>query len=182
MSQIRLLHVSCADQIADAVVNAANNRLLAGGGICGVIFRKAGALQLREACSQFDTPLQDGSAVITPAFQMRNAKFIIHAVGPNFGRTPQAFEALQDAYYNSLCRLWENQLRSISFPLISAGIYGGALAHPAAESAKQCILAYRRFTAEHPEWDVEVRLCAFSEGEMREALGVFEEMGEMREV
>ena len=80
MSTINLIHASCADQTADAVVNAANRYLLAGGGICGVIFRKAGMRELTEACEEHETPLQDGEAVITPSFQMTNAKVIIHAV------------------------------------------------------------------------------------------------------
>ena len=65
---------------------------LFGGGICGVIFKKAGMAALSAACKKYKTPLRDGSAVITPAFQMTNAKFIIHAVGPDFSRTPKAFK------------------------------------------------------------------------------------------
>ena len=109
MSNISLINASCADQVVDAVVNAANNRLWAGGGICGVIFKKAGLIELNNACSQYQTPLKDGSAVITPAFKLNNAKYIIHAVGPDFSRTPTAFKELFDAYYNSLCVLIENK-------------------------------------------------------------------------
>ena len=138
MSKIILINGSCADQTVDAVVNAANNRLWAGGGICGVIFKKAGLSALTGACSQYKTPLKDGSAVITPAFQMKNAKSIIHAVGPNFAVTPTAFKELFDAYYNSLMVLMNNNLHSISFPLISSGIFGGSLSNPVAESTKQC--------------------------------------------
>ncbi len=88
MSNIELLNASCADQEVDAVVNAANAGLWAGGGICGVIFRKAGMTELTDACGKYQTPLKDGDAVITPAFNMKNAKAVIHAVGPNFGVTP----------------------------------------------------------------------------------------------
>lgn len=174
MSKIELLNASCAEQTVDAVVNAANNRLWAGGGICGVIFDKAGSAELAAACSRHKTPLKDGEAVITPAFQMKNAKFIIHAVGPNFAVTPNAFKELFDAYYNSLRVLMDNNLHSISFPLISSGIFGGSLENPAAESAKQCCRAYKRFTEDFPDYQLDVKLCAFSRKEMTEAKQVFD--------
>ncbi len=173
MQKILLLNASCADQEVDAVVNAANRHLRAGGGICGVIFRKAGSEALAQACAKYRTPLTDGSAVITPAFGMRNAKYVIHAVGPDFGCTPNAFQALFDAYYNALLVLKEKDLHSISFPLISSGIFGGNLAHPVAESAKQACLAYKKFVADYPDYDVQVLLCAFLRAEMQEAQPVF---------
>ncbi len=169
MSKIELINASCADQEVDVVVNAANDGLWAGGGICGVIFRKAGMAELTEACKKYDTPLHDGDAVITPAFNMKNAKAIIHAVGPNFAVTPTAFKVLFDAYYNSMVVMKENGYHSISFPLISSGIFGGSLEHPVAESAKQCMRAYRKFTEDYPDYDVDVKLCAFTAAEMQEA-------------
>jgi O-acetyl-ADP-ribose deacetylase (regulator of RNase III) len=102
MSKITLINASCADQTVDAVVNAANSGLWAGGGICGVIFKKAGMAALTAACAKYQTPLKDGSAVITPAFNISNAKYIIPAVGPDFDRTPKAFKELFYTYYNSL--------------------------------------------------------------------------------
>lgn len=176
MSKITLINASCADQVIDAVVNAANNRLWAGGGICGVIFKKAGMAALTAACAKYQTPLKDGSAVITPAFNMTNARYIIHAVGPDFGRTPKAFKELFDAYYNSLCVLKDNGLHSISFPLISSGIFGGTLPNPAAESTKQCCRAYKQFIQDYPDYPVEVKLCAFSAKEMQNAKTVFDSM------
>ena len=104
-SKITLINGSCADQEVDVVVNAANGGLWAGGGICGVIFKKAGMRELTDACNKHQTPVKDGGAVITPAFNMINAKAIIHAVGPDFGRTPSAFKELFEAYYNSLLKL-----------------------------------------------------------------------------
>lgn len=174
MSKIELLNASCAEQTVDAVVNAANSGLWAGGGICGVIFAKAGSAELAKACSRYKTPLKDGEAVITLAFQMKNAKYIIHAVGPNFAVTPNAFKELFDAYYNSLRVLMENNLQSISFPLISSGIFGGSLANPAAESTKQCCRAYKKFTEDFPDYRIDVKLCAFSHKEMTEAKQVFD--------
>ena len=174
MSKIVLINGSCADQNVDAVVNAANDGLWAGGGICGVIFKKAGMAALTAACSKYKTPLKDGSAVITPAFQMKNAKCIIHAVGPNFSVTPKAFKELFDAYYNSLYVLMDNGLHSISFPLISSGIFGGALSNPAAESTKQCCRAYLKFVADYPDYPLDVKLCAFSAKEMQDAKLVFD--------
>lgn len=174
MSNLELLNASCADQVVDAVVNAANDGLWAGGGICGVIFKKAGMAALTAACKKYKTPLKDGSAVITPAFQMTNAQYIIHAVGPDFGRTPTAFKELFDAYYNSLQVLMDNDLHSISFPLISAGIFGGLLGNPVGESTKQCCRAYLKFVADHPGYDADVKLCAFSAREMQDAQAVFD--------
>lgn len=169
MSNIALIHGSCADQTVDAVVNAANKFLWAGGGICGVIFKKAGIIELKTACSNYQTPLKDGAAVITPAFKLTNAKYIIHAVGPNFSVTPKAFKELFDAYYDSLCLLKIHDLHSISFPLISSGIYGGTLSNPVAESTKQCYRAYNKFIADNPDYFIDVKLCAFSAAEMQAA-------------
>lgn len=169
MSKIELINASCADQVVDVVVNAANDGLWAGGGICGVIFNKAGRAELTAACSKYKRPLKDGDAVITPAFAMANAKAIIHAVGPNFNVTPKAFEELFMAYYNSMKCLMDNGYHSISFPLISSSIFGGSLANPVAESTKQCCRAYKKFTADYPEYDVDVKLCAFTASEMGKA-------------
>ena len=174
MNKIVLINASCADQNVDAVVNAANNGLWAGGGICGVIFKKAGSSALTKACSKHKTPLKDGTAVITPAFNMTNAKNIIHAVGPDFSRTPKAFKELFDAYYNSLKVLMDNNLHSIAFPLISSGIFGGSLSNPVAESTKQCCRAYLKFVADYPDYSIDVKLCVFRASEMQNAKNVFD--------
>lgn len=169
MSKIELINGSCADQKVDAVVNAANRGLWSGGGICGVIFKRAGNSELTDACGKYKTPLNDGDAVITPAFNMKNTKGIIHAVGPDFNRTPSAFRELFKAYYNSLLTLMNNGYHSISFPLISSGIFGGMLENPVAESTKQCCRAYRKFISDYPDYMIDVKLCAFSPKEMTEA-------------
>ena len=175
MSSIRLVKGSCSEQEVDAIVNAANKYLSAGGGVCGVIFRKAGYNELTNACSKYNTPLKDGDAVITPAFEMKNAKYIIHAVGPNFGQTPKAFDELNNAYYNSLKVLKENNLHSIAFPLISAGIFGGNLKNPPAESTEQCLKAYKRFCDDNKDYEINAILCALFEHEYIEAKKIYNE-------
>ena len=95
-------------------------------------------------------------------------------MGPNFGNTPHAFKELFNAYYNSLVVMKENGYHSISFPLISAGIFGGSLDNPAAESTKQCCRAYKKFREDYPMYAVDVKLCAFSSNEMVAAQKEFE--------
>lgn len=108
MSDIRLILGSCVEQTVDVVVNAANDMLLAGGGICGAIFRKAGKTELTNACNKINRPIKTGHSVITPAFNIENAKAIIHAVGPDFAVEPKAFDKLYDAYYSALVIAKEN--------------------------------------------------------------------------
>ena len=98
----------------------------------------------------------------------KNAKAIIHAVGPNFSKTPNAHQDLKKAYYNSLLVLKENNYHSISFPLISAGIFGFGKSHPAQVSASEFIKAYEEFTEQYPDYEIEVLLCAFTKEEMKE--------------
>lgn len=173
MSTLNLINDSSVEQEVDAIVNAANKHLLGGSGVCGAIFKKAGFDQLTKYCSKIKTPLNDGDAVITPAFNIENANYIIHAVGPNFSLTPDSFDALLNAYYNSLIVLRDNELHSISFPLISAGIFGGKLSNPVATSTEHCIKAYKLFKENNPDYEVDVRLCAFTEKEYLSALEVY---------
>ena len=173
MSSITLVNESCADQDVDAIVNAANRHLLAGGGICGVIFKKAGYEELGNACRMINTPLNDGDAIITPAFNMNNTKYIIHAVGPNFNVNKDAFDILYNAYYNSLLLLKDNCLHSISFPLISSGIFAGRLDDPIGVSCKNCIKAYKDFISNY-DYDIKVILCAYSNAEYKRCCEVFE--------
>lgn len=87
----------------------------------------------------------------------------------NFAITPTAFKELYAAYYNSLAVMMKNGYHSISFPLISSGIFGGSLSNPVAESTKQCCREYSKFIQDYPEYDVEVKLCTFSSSEIEKA-------------
>lgn len=106
----------------DAIVNAANEALLRGGGVCGAIFRAAGP-DLDEACAAV-SPCPTGEARITPGFRAK-ARWIIHAVGPVWrGGDHNEARLLASAYRESL-RLAETAgAQSIAFPAISTGIYG----------------------------------------------------------
>ena len=122
-SSIEIRKISITDLDTDAIVNAANGGLWAGGGVCGAIFRAAGHEQLQAACKEIGR-CDTGSAVITPGFRLK-AKYIIHAVGPVWsgGKNGEP-KLLCGAYRRSLELAVENGCRSIGFPLISAGIFG----------------------------------------------------------
>lgn len=107
----------------DAIVNAANTSLKMGGGVCGAIFREAGASELQEACNQIGS-CKVGEAVITDGFKLES-KYIIHTPGPIWqGGTNQEAALLKKSYSNSLELAKKYQCESIAFPLISTGIYG----------------------------------------------------------
>ncbi len=107
----------------DAIVNAANSRLLPGGGVCGAIFEAAGTERMRAACEAIGF-CPEGGAVITPGFALP-ARFVIHAVGPVWRGGDQGEEkALRSCYRSALALAADSGLTSVSFPLISSGIYG----------------------------------------------------------
>ena len=106
----------------DAIVNAANEMLLPGGGVCGAIHRVAGP-GLATACASL-APCPTGGARITGGFSLP-ARFVIHAVGPVWRGGNAGEPALLASAYRSALRLAEEQgLRSVAFPAISTGIYG----------------------------------------------------------
>ena len=107
----------------DAVVNAANEQLAPGGGVCGAIFAAADDPRLAEDCRKL-APCPTGSAVGTDVFNMQ-AKYILHGVGPIWKDGFHKEETLlHDAYINALKVAKEKGCQSIAFPLISSGIYG----------------------------------------------------------
>lgn len=107
---------------ADVIVNAANFRLKQGGGVCGAIFRAAGASNLRHACKEIGY-CKTGEAVITPGFNL--SKYIIHTPGAKWsGGHNDELDLLKKCYENSLKLAAQSDCKSIAFPLISAGIYG----------------------------------------------------------
>ncbi len=104
----------------DAIVNAANAQLVLGGGVAGAIRRKGGPT-IQAECNKIGGA-SVGGAAITTAGNLK-AKHVIHAVGPRMGEGNED-EKLKNATLNSLKLADENNLKSISFPAISAGIFG----------------------------------------------------------
>tara|TARA_R110000772_G_scaffold73216_8_gene160028 strand:+ start:85032 stop:85559 length:528 start_codon:yes stop_codon:yes gene_type:complete len=106
----------------DAIVNAANEHLAPGGGVCGAIHRAAGPALARECATLGGCPT--GEARITPGHDLP-ARFVIHAVGPVWhGGGAGEDGLLAGAYRHSLALARDNGLRSIAFPAISTGIFG----------------------------------------------------------
>jgi O-acetyl-ADP-ribose deacetylase (regulator of RNase III) len=106
----------------DAIVNAANTQLEAGGGVCGAIHRAAGP-GLAQACRAV-APCPTGEARLTPGFKLP-ARFIVHAVGPVWrGGNAGEPALLAGAYRASMALAEAHRLRSVAFPAISTGIFG----------------------------------------------------------
>ena len=150
----------------DAIVNAANSELAAGGGVCGAIHRAAGP-ELARACAAL-APCPAGSARITPGFRLP-ARFVIHAVGPVWrGGTFGEPALLASAYRTSIHLARDNGLRSIAFPAIGTGIFG----YPLDAATKIAVAAVREALAEPGPVD-EVVFACFSE----EALAAYRAEG-----
>jgi O-acetyl-ADP-ribose deacetylase (regulator of RNase III) len=133
--EARLADITTLD--IDAIVNAANTSLAAGGGVCGAIHRAAGP-ELAAACARV-APCPTGEARLTPGFRLP-ARFVIHAVGPVW-RGGNAGEAalLAAAYRRSIAIAREQRLAGIAFPAISAGIFG----YPLREAAEIAVATVR---------------------------------------
>ena len=108
-------------EAVDAVVNAANERLAPGGGVAGAIHRAAGP-ELWAACEPLGG-CATGEAKITDGFNLP-ARWIVHTVGPVYGRDEPAADLLANSYRNSLALADEAGARSIAFPALSTGAFG----------------------------------------------------------
>lgn len=119
---IKLINGDITKVKVDAIVNAANNSLLGGGGVDGAIHR-AGGSEILEQCKKVGG-CPTGEARITTAGKLFS-KYVVHTVGPVYkeGKNREA-ELLYNAYYNSLTLSKEYNLKSVAFPSISTGAYG----------------------------------------------------------
>ncbi len=138
---------------ADAIVNAANPQLEQGGGVCGAIFKAAGADKLKAACKRIGV-CKIGEAVITDGFDLP-AKYIIHAVGPVWQGGKNGEKRLLTAAYRNALELAKSRgLESAAFPLLSSGIYG----YPKDKALQVAIAAIGAFLLEN---DMDVYLVVF---------------------
>jgi O-acetyl-ADP-ribose deacetylase (regulator of RNase III) len=152
-------------EAVDAIVNAANGSLMGGGGVDGAIHR-AGGPAIKKECAQiraaeYPDGLPTGRAVVTTAGKLP-AKYVIHTVGPVYGRGgADKAKLLADCYTNSLTLGVKKGLQTIAFPAISTGIYG----YPLDEAASVSSGAIEAFlTAD--KIIREVRLIFFSPGDV----------------
>ncbi|WP_016777268.1 macro domain-containing protein [Anaerophaga thermohalophila] len=113
----------------EAIVNAANAQLRIGGGVAGAIHRAAGP-GLEEECRPM-APIKPGEAVISGGHNLPN-KYVIHCLGPVYGKDKPEDKLLADCYRNALKLADENNIRSIAFPAISTGAFG----YPIREAAE----------------------------------------------
>lgn len=136
---MRAQRVDITTLAIDAIVNAANERLAPGGGVCGAIHRAAGP-ELARACSLV-APCPTGQARLTPGFNL-SARYVIHAVGPVWqGGGAGEAELLASAYRTALELADGHSLASIAFPAISTGIFG----YPVESATQTAVSTVREF-------------------------------------
>jgi O-acetyl-ADP-ribose deacetylase (regulator of RNase III) len=130
--EITIVQGDIVEQDVDAVVNAANNGLMGGGGVDGAILRAGGPAQLvaRRALVERIGSLATGAAAATEAGAMR-ARWVIHVVGPVHARSEDRSPLLASCYREALRVADELGVGSIAFPAVSAGIYGWPMADAA---------------------------------------------------
>lgn len=160
MGGIEIVKQGVTDADVDAIVNAANEGLRAGGGVCGAVFEEAGFEEMRAACSSIGH-CDTGNAVITPGFALK-ARYVVHAVGPVWsGGHNGEPELLASCYKRSLDVAAQNGCTSIAFPLISSGIFG----YPKEEAWRVALTACREWLDAHGG-GMDIRFCVLSNGSL----------------
>ena len=160
MTEIRLVQGDITRVAADAIVNAANDRLVGGGGVDGAIHRAGGAAVMADLELRYGPARHcpTGSAVVSAAGALP-ARVVVHAVGPIWrGGDAGEPELLASAYRTSLDRAAAEGCRSVALPSISTGVYG----YPVEAAAKVALQAVDAWIAEHPDALETVTFVLFS--------------------
>lgn len=187
MYKVEIIKGNIVDCDTEAIVNAANEGLIGGSGVCGTIFKAAGYKKMQEACNKIGH-CNIGEAVITEGFNLK-AQYVIHTVGPKYIDMRRAHKytveeiekigfdniiineelsnkQLNNAYINSLILAEKNGIKSIAFPTISAGTYG----YPIELATKIELEAINDYNNNNPNTCIEkVVICTFT-NETYEAL------------
>ena len=155
---IEIIQGDITELNVDAIVNAANNALLGGGGVDGAIHRAAGP-QLVEACRTLNG-CETGDAKITPGFSLP-ARYVIHTVGPVWqGGDKHEAELLESCYRRSFeIALAQSDIKTIAFPSISTGVYG----YPKEKAADIAITVMKAFENNFEK----IIACVFSEDDFK---------------
>lgn len=171
--RILVVEGDLTQEAVDAIVNAANERLQHGGGVAGAIVRKGGRVIQEESNRIGHVPT--GSAVITGGGSLP-ARYVIHAVGPIWGSGDED-NKLISAIRSSLLLAEQHGLSSISFPAISAGIFG----FPKDRCARLLLETARSFLTDNPSAHVrEVRFCLFDQPTLEAFIAAFENLAPFR--
>ena len=163
MTRLTVVRGDLTTEAVDAIVNAANSELLGGGGVDGAI-HAAGGPTIYEECldlrrTTWRHGLPTGEAVVTGGGNLP-ARWVIHTVGPRFGRHAGMEAALLAACHrSSLDIAWGVGARTVAFPAISCGVFG----YPPAEAAPIAVGAVQAYVDENPTAFEEVRFVLFSE-------------------
>ena len=160
--RLKILQADITQRPLDAIVNAANNSLLGGGGVDGAIHRAAGT-ELLEECRRLNG-CETGEAKITAGYLLP-ARHVIHTVGPVWqdGKQNES-RLLSRCYKNCLQLAKQHKLKSIAFPAISCGVYG----YPVNQAAEIAIKEITEFSKDPGSVEI-IELIAFSR-EMQEVL------------